>query len=180
MPRQKRRQERRYRAGQAEAAVEIAVNCSSARVTQSERHSSSHKRRALRRKVRADSKNHTYGRRQRAQRQLLRPGIVASLSSPLPPSKISGGVLYHERSEEHTSELQSRLHLVCRLLLEKKKTRYNTSVRALDRHGDSVPRPHQPPPAHSLSILPVIPASRKLTPASWPCTSPRPSRLAAV
>src|SRR5687768_17894746 len=27
-----------------------------------------------------------------------------------------------DRSEEHTSELQSRLHLVCRLLLEKKKT----------------------------------------------------------
>src|SRR2546422_7457862 len=29
--------------------------------------------------------------------------------------------LQAERSEEHTSELQSRLHLVCRLLLEKKK-----------------------------------------------------------
>src|SRR2546422_8220137 len=29
------------------------------------------------------------------------------------------------RSEEHTSELQSRLHLVCRLLLEKKKTAQN-------------------------------------------------------
>src|SRR2546422_6698876 len=29
----------------------------------------------------------------------------------------------HARSEEHTSELQSRLHLVCRLLLEKKKKR---------------------------------------------------------
>src|SRR2546429_4305334 len=28
------------------------------------------------------------------------------------------------RSEEHTSELQSRLHLVCRLLLEKKQRRY--------------------------------------------------------
>src|SRR2546429_6291126 len=28
------------------------------------------------------------------------------------------------RSEEHTSELQSRLHLVCRLLLEKKKPTY--------------------------------------------------------
>src|SRR2546429_6721192 len=27
----------------------------------------------------------------------------------------------HQRSEEHTSELQSRLHLACRLLLEKKK-----------------------------------------------------------
>src|SRR5439155_8541125 len=32
-----------------------------------------------------------------------------------------------ERSEEHTSELQSRGHLVCRLLLEKKKT--DTSIR---------------------------------------------------
>src|SRR2546422_8167523 len=30
--------------------------------------------------------------------------------------------VYLARSEEHTSELQSRLHLVCRLLLEKKKT----------------------------------------------------------
>src|SRR2546429_1845710 len=29
--------------------------------------------------------------------------------------------LWRNRSEEHTSELQSRLHLVCRLLLEKKK-----------------------------------------------------------
>src|SRR5687768_17999675 len=33
-----------------------------------------------------------------------------------------------ERSEEHTSELQSRLHLVCRLLLEKKKKKYKTTV----------------------------------------------------
>src|SRR2546422_6960433 len=29
-----------------------------------------------------------------------------------------------DRSEEHTSELQSRLHLVCRLLLEKKKNKH--------------------------------------------------------
>src|SRR2546429_6763225 len=33
-----------------------------------------------------------------------------------------------ERSEEHTSELQSRLHLVCRLLLEKKKIIHNKAV----------------------------------------------------
>src|SRR2546422_3911037 len=33
----------------------------------------------------------------------------------------SGFALSRSRSEEHTSELQSRLHLVCRLLLEKKK-----------------------------------------------------------
>src|SRR2546422_1965952 len=32
------------------------------------------------------------------------------------------------RSEEHTSELQSRLHLVCRLLLEKKKTKIRAYV----------------------------------------------------
>src|SRR2546429_6777991 len=33
-----------------------------------------------------------------------------------------------DRSEEHTSELQSRLHLVCRLLLEKKKKKYMTYI----------------------------------------------------
>src|SRR2546422_7571849 len=33
-----------------------------------------------------------------------------------------------ERSEEHTSELQSRLHLVCRLLLEKKKTYASNTI----------------------------------------------------
>src|SRR3989442_10787107 len=34
-----------------------------------------------------------------------------------------------KRSEEHTSELQSRPHLVCRLLLEKKKTKNEWSVK---------------------------------------------------
>src|SRR2546422_6337492 len=40
------------------------------------------------------------------------------------PQVIADGAT--ERSEEHTSELQSRLHLVCRLLLEKKKKKYTT------------------------------------------------------
>src|SRR5690348_18023259 len=37
---------------------------------------------------------------------------------------------YHpdERSEEHTSELQSPVHLVCRLLLEKKKIQHNETL----------------------------------------------------
>src|SRR5687768_18335457 len=35
--------------------------------------------------------------------------------------EITDKLLDNARSEEHTSELQSRLHLVCRLLLEKKK-----------------------------------------------------------
>src|SRR3712207_8235131 len=37
------------------------------------------------------------------------------------------------RSEEHTSELQSRQYLVCRLLLEKKNERYESEVS--DRHN---------------------------------------------
>src|SRR2546422_7146603 len=71
------------------------------------------------------------------------PAIAAGINSgifvsarrqsmpPTGPSLETYGVsLYNERpfrhplarrSEEHTSELQSRLHLVCRLLLEKKK-----------------------------------------------------------
>src|SRR2546429_6689796 len=40
------------------------------------------------------------------------PSAIRSGSPPTKPTR---------RSEEHTSELQSRLHLVCRLLLEKKK-----------------------------------------------------------
>src|SRR2546422_3872308 len=41
-------------------------------------------------------------------------------------------VHYEPRSEEHTSELQSRLHLVCRLLLEKKKKKQK---KLLKRHN---------------------------------------------
>src|SRR5436305_11082925 len=36
---------------------------------------------------------------------------------------------HHRRSEEHTSELQSRPHLVCRLLLEKKKKHKNINAK---------------------------------------------------
>src|SRR6266436_4194487 len=43
-------------------------------------------------------------------------GHAHTLARGTPIEKVLG-----ERSEEHTSELQSRLHLVCRLLLEKKK-----------------------------------------------------------
>src|SRR2546422_4519206 len=58
--------------------------------------------------------------------------------------KIAGPIL-GTRSEEHTSELQSRLHLVCRLLLEKKKkknaiqfvrpTRTSCSYQSSDEHN---------------------------------------------
>src|SRR2546422_7675692 len=45
--------------------------------------------------------------------------VARTAAAPNDPRAPGPGVL--ERSEEHTSELQSRLHLVCRLLLEKKK-----------------------------------------------------------
>src|SRR5438309_7654740 len=46
---------------------------------------------------------------------------AASIISPIPGPARSRGASVNVRSEEHTSELQSQFHLVCRLLLEKKK-----------------------------------------------------------
>src|SRR5712675_3696106 len=55
----------------------------------------------------------------------LHDALPISVGAPAPPMTVarttSNGT--RSRSEEHTSELQSRLHLVCRLLLEKKKTK---------------------------------------------------------
>src|SRR5260370_28765399 len=61
---------------------------------------------------------------------LFRSRQTATPAPPPPPLPPDGGKLYRTagelvadlRSEEHTSELQSHLNLVCRLLLEKKKT----------------------------------------------------------
>src|SRR3989449_5736886 len=50
------------------------------------------------------------------------------------------------RSEEHTSELQSRLHLVCRLLLEKKKKRYPIY------HEENTPKLQSP--SDNLKVIP--------------------------
>src|SRR2546429_2657880 len=47
------------------------------------------------------------------------PIVAVGAREPAPAAPPPGTAT--QRSEEHTSELQSRLHLVCRLLLEKKK-----------------------------------------------------------
>src|SRR2546422_6063728 len=52
------------------------------------------------------------------------PGTATATSAP-------------PRSEEHTSELQSRLHLVCRLLLEKKKQAKDHNVRENEKRADA-------------------------------------------
>src|SRR2546422_7351777 len=56
-------------------------------------------------------------RRRRGRGRRGTPPASFRTRSPTRPGGRSRG----SRSEEHTSELQSRLHLVCRLLLEKKK-----------------------------------------------------------
>src|SRR5437660_5505624 len=57
---------------------------------------------------------------------------------------IGAGVVLHFRSEEHTSELQSRGHLVCRLLLEKKKKikRQHKKLSTTPQHRRLVLQPH--------------------------------------
>src|SRR5690625_5794342 len=49
------------------------------------------------------------------------PAWCTTTLSRVVPTRKAATVSYSVRSEEHTSELQSRGHLVCRLLLEKKK-----------------------------------------------------------
>src|SRR2546429_439791 len=64
----------------------------------------------------------------------------ASACPTSPATLAAGGTCTINRSEEHTSELQSRLHLVCRLLLEKKK---NSTIQA---------GIHRPPPWFPASL----------------------------
>src|SRR5256884_6595552 len=84
----------------------------------------------------------------------------------------------HHRSEEHTSELQSRLNLVCRLLLEKKK----------NEHKCTLPQPDTDPLASLLDpavnlvrtfatgceyrmVHPMSPGQRSITTCHTTCTS---------
>src|SRR5690242_21516659 len=52
--------------------------------------------------------------------QTTQDRLVSTIPANWTPSAVDGSV--QSRSEEHTSELQSHVNLVCRLLLEKKKT----------------------------------------------------------
>src|SRR5690349_22675146 len=65
--------------------------------------------------------------------------VIADAEGPVALAGVMG------RSEEHTSELQSRRDLVCRLLLEKKK-----------KNQYQLPnRPHTSPPSHTFSTPPT-------------------------
>src|SRR5207253_9288747 len=60
------------------------------------------------------------------------PDCTLAITAPPPELSVPppGAVPTARRSEEHTSELQSRGHLVCRLLLEKKKDKKSTLIRS--------------------------------------------------
>src|SRR5437762_7247349 len=66
-----------------------------------------------------------------------------------------------ERSEEHTSELQSPMYLVCRLLLEKKKTPHNLTL--LDAQTSRLLAAHPHPQTHP-SYASTSPPRTKFTP----------------
>src|SRR2546422_6891766 len=76
-----------------------------------------------------------------------RPAIIPACRAAATPegapdgnvSEVQAQDPEERRSEEHTSELQSRLHLVCRLLLEKKKRTERTDQRNIDDGLDRVP-----------------------------------------
>src|SRR2546425_1998399 len=61
------------------------------------------------------------------------PGVIGR-NCRMPMSALEHGdrVAFFERSEEHTSELQSLAYLVCRLLLEKKKKNKEDSLNSYD------------------------------------------------
>src|SRR5260370_11750869 len=74
------------------------------------------------------------------------------------------------RSEEHTSELQSHLNLVCRLLLEKKKTPANS--RSNTTRSSGVTRHSDQPTDPTLSWVPT--ASPTIKPSQPPYPPPPP------
>src|SRR5687768_16124280 len=76
-----------------------------------------------------------------------------------------------QRSEEHTSELQSRLHLVCRLLLEKKKTTEPPPTQPLESREHPWPRANAPCVKPYLSHLspPQAAASHATLQLVTPC-----------
>src|SRR5690348_17366750 len=85
----------------------------------------------------------------RSKKASMKPAHISR--TPQPPIKVT-----KSRSEEHTSELQSPVHLVCRLLLEKKKknkkhieTIDNKNTRKLVGKDNRVQRPKRDNPRHT-------------------------------
>src|SRR5690554_7633403 len=96
-------------------------------------------------------------------------GKQAALWTPADPT-LNGRRIFspRRRSEEHTSELQSRPLLVCRLLLEKKKTQVGADSHSADafdkaRHGLELGRPRR---SSAVGRPPCFPPTPLLLPSS--------------
>src|SRR5258708_27412778 len=87
---------------------------------------------------------------------LFRSGFVADCGADDFFGRRQAGDHFADRSEEHTSELQSPDHLVCRLLLEKKKYQCEPNP-APPPASRLTPTPQRQPPtwAHTLPPLPT-------------------------
>src|SRR5258707_7394637 len=82
------------------------------------------------------------------ERQLRRLFLQHLGASPISVAQTRRVLFAKQRSEEHTSELQSRQYLVCRLLLEKKKDDYAITLIQIN--------------ALSLTILPAHSSPRRI------------------
>src|SRR5256884_5773310 len=95
------------------------------------------------------------------------PHPASRATSPVAPSAaitkaaVTGPVLV--RSEEHTPELQSRLHLVCRLLLENTESKLSLSLALPYTHTDQY---SSLSPCHSLAFRPSPASSVRPIPHS--------------
>src|SRR5258707_7257115 len=68
-----------------------------------------------------------------AQYESIKREVDSAIAAVIKDTAFVGGPFVKNRSEEHTSELQSRQYLVCRLLLEKKKEEHENSEIAMKR-----------------------------------------------
>src|SRR5438105_6627273 len=103
---------------------------------------------------------------------MLRSRGTRSITSIARWNRSSSFSTVMSRSEEHTSELQSRVDLVCRLLLEKKKTKKQVPVEEDGhRHGDSRAhsivqtyprRHHHTEPLHGSAVIKITDSQYEL------------------
>src|SRR6202043_3202133 len=93
---------------------------------------------------------------------LFRSFTITMKSSTDALARLLGEVLQDERSEEHTSELQSRPHLVCRLLLEKKRLLEGGNDLILEMHMLATGKPEVMQPTIALFVTDTPPAQALL------------------
>src|SRR2546429_3940696 len=83
---------------------------------------------------------------------VMTPNLVVTKLLPVEAIRADEESAAEKRSEEHTSELQSRLHLVCRLLLEKKNSSAPPPQHSRQRASTPLPRGSaRPTPSHATS-----------------------------